>query len=149
MRLLVVGCFCFLSISSVIVPQSLEDAFIISESGMLTQKLRLSLIALNIANLSTYEDQETGLPWQKRYAVLEPDPLGVRVARIEKSKRPFGKYYDPAVPQSNAEGFTAFPNVNLPDEMVVLAYTETLFEANTNAFKATKTMVQQVLDILK
>ncbi len=129
--------------------QTLEDAYEISFSGIAAQKVRLSLIALNIANATTLEDEETGLPFQKRYAVLAPDPKGVRVVKIERSKRPFGKYYDPSVPQSNVEGFTAYPNINLPDEMVNLAYTEMLMEANTTAFKATKQMITNVLEILR
>jgi flagellar basal-body rod protein FlgC len=138
-----------LFLSGTLSAQTLEDAFVIAESGLLTQKLRMNLVAENVANMTTLEDESTGLPYQKRYAVLEPDRLGVRVVRVEKSTQPFLKYYDPAVPQSNVEGFVSFPNVNLPDEMVVLAYTETIFEANATTFKATKAMVQNVLDILK
>jgi len=37
----------------------------------------------------------------------------------------------------------------LPDEYVDLAFTETMFEANIAAFKTTKTMYQQALDMLK
>ena len=106
-------------------------------------------IAENVANLTTLEDQNTGLPWQKRFVVLEPDPQGVRVVRVGKSTAPFGKYFDPAVPQSNEMGFTAYPNVNLPDEMVNLAYTENIFEANITAYKATKAVYQSVVDMLK
>ena len=136
-------------LSTAINAQTLEDAFIISQTGIIAQKVRVALIAENVANITSIQDEETGLPYQKRYAVLEPDELGVKIVSIEKSKRPFGKYYDPAVPQSNAEGFVSFPNVNLPDEMVTLAYTETMFEANTTAFKATKTMVSNVIEMLK
>ena len=109
----------------------------------------MSYIAENIANLTTLEDQETGLPWQKRFVVLEPDAGGVKVVRIEKSKAPFGKYFDPAVPQSNELGFTAYTNVNLPDEMINLAYTETVFEANVTVFKTAKMMYQNVTDMIK
>ena len=137
------------ALSTAINAQTLEDAFIISQTGIIAQKVRVALIAENVANITSIQDEETGLPYQKRYAVLEPDELGVKIVSIEKSKRPFGKYYDPAVPQSNAEGFVSFPNVNLPDEMVTLAYTETMFEANTTAFKATKTMVSNVIEMLK
>ena len=139
----------FLFITPFTMAQSLDDAFMYSTSGILTQKLRMSYIAENVANLTTLEDQNTGLPWQKRYVVLEPDPNGVWVVRVEKSAAPFGKYYDPAVPQSNELGFTAYPNVNLPDEMVNLAYTENIFEANVTTYKATKAMYQNVVDMLR
>ena len=136
-------------LSSSLCAQKLDDGFTISASGILAAKLKLTLIALNVANSTTMEDENTGLPFQKRYAVLEPDAGGVRVVRIEKSKLPFAKNYDASVPQANSEGFNSYPNINLPDEMVNLAYTETYFEANSTAFKSTKQMVNNALDLLK
>jgi flagellar basal-body rod protein FlgC len=132
-----------------VVAQSLNDAFDYSLSGVTAQKVRLTLIAQNMANLTTLEDENTGLPWQKRYAVLTPGESGVRVVSIEKSNKPFGKYYDPAVPQSNADGYVAFPNVNIPDEMVNLAYTEMIFDSNITAFRTTKALYQNFVDAMK
>lgn len=129
--------------------QSLQDAFRYSGTGIVAQKLKLTLIAQNLANLTTIEDATTGLPWQKRFAVIKPAEDGVRVASIEKSTRPFGAYYDPAVPQSNADGFISYPNVNLPDEMVDLAYTEVVFEANINSMKTTKGLYKNFIDIMR
>jgi flagellar basal-body rod protein FlgC len=129
--------------------QSLDDAFKYSLSGVGAQKIRLTLIAQNMANLTTLEDENTGLPWQKRYAVLTPGENGVRVVSVEKSNKPFGKYYDPAVPQSSVDGFVSFPNVNIPDEMVNLAYTEVIFDANITSFRSTKALYQSFIDAMK
>ena len=129
--------------------QDLNNAFTYSESGMVVQKLRMAILAQNIANLHTLEDKETGLPWQKRYVVLAPDKNGVRATSIEKSKKPFGKYYDPGAPQANADGYYSYPNVNLSDEMMLLSLTEVMFEANSTAFKTTKTLYQNFIDIMK
>ena len=135
--------------NSSIFARSLDQAFLYSSSGILTQKLKISYIAENIANATTLEDESTGLPWQKRYVVLSPDENGVKVVRVGRSTLPFGKYYDPAVPQSNAEGFVSFPNVNLPDEMVNMSFSETVFEANVNAYKTTKAVYQSVAEMIK
>ena len=135
--------------SDLIHGRSLDQAFLYSSSGILTQKLKISYIAENIANATTLEDESTGLPWQKRYVVLSPDENGVKVTRVGRSTLPFGKYYDPAVPQSNSEGFVSFPNVNLPDEMVNMSFTETVFEANVNAYKTTKAVYQSVAEMIK
>lgn len=140
--------FLFLGFTS-LAAQSLDDAFRYSQSGVTAQKIRLTLIAQNMANLTTFEDENTGLPWQKRYAVITPDQDGVRVVSIEKSNKPFGKYFDPAVPQSNADGFVSFPNVNVPDEMVNLAFTEMVFDSNITAFRTTKALYQTFIDTLK
>ncbi|MSR89098.1 MAG: hypothetical protein EXS67_05550 [Candidatus Margulisbacteria bacterium] len=129
--------------------QDLDKALSFSESGAMAQKLRLSLNAQNIANLTTLEDEETGLPWQKRYAVLVPDKNGVRVASIEKSNKPFGKQYDPGAPQASTDGYISYPNVNLPDEMISMSYTEVMFEANATAFRTSKSLYQNFIDIMK
>ena len=135
--------------SSLAKAQSLQDAFRYAGTGVIAQKLKLTLIAQNLANFTTLEDSATGLPWQKRFAILKPSDDGVRVVSVEKSTRPFGIYYDPAVPMSNSEGFTAYPNINLPDEMVDMTYTEVVFEANINSMKTTKGLYKNFIDIMR
>lgn len=127
----------------------LDDALMYSTSGIVAQKIKLSITAENIANVSTLKVEETGLPYQKQYVVLDAGPKGVEVKSIEKSTEPFGKYFDPSVPQSDEYGFWYFPNVNLPDEMAVLTFTESMFEANMSAMKTTKSLYQTTIDALK
>jgi flagellar basal-body rod protein FlgC len=129
--------------------QDLDKAFSYNQSGLMAQKLRLALTVENIANSSTMEDKETGLPWQRRFAVLVPDKNGVKVASVEKSKNPFGKRFDPSDPAANADGYLAYPNINLPDEMFNLSYTEVIFEANATALKTTKSLYQGFIDMMK
>lgn len=130
--------------------QTLDSALDASASGMIAQKIRLGLIAQNVSNVSTFKVEETGLPYQKQYAVLEPYKGGVRVKSIEKSKEPFLAYSDVAVPQADAKsGFEQFPNVSLPDEMINMSYTEVMYEANVTCFKTTKALYQATIDILK
>ena len=138
-----------LVLSMPISAQTLDDAFNFSASGLLVHRVRLTTIAENVANILTFKDEATGLPYQKQIVVLEPTETGVRVSSIQKSTEPFGRYYDPAVPQSDSEGYFYYPNVNLPTEMVDLSYTEAMFEANVTTFKVTKAMYQQVIDVLK
>ena len=132
--------FGFFLFTSSLIGLGLDDSFMYSSAGIVAQKIRLSTIAQNIANVSTLKVEETGLPYQKQYVVLQPGPKGVRVASIEKSEEPFGKYFDPLVPQSDEYGFWYFPNVNLPDEMAVMSFTETMFEANMATLKTTKSL---------
>ena len=126
----------------------LEDSLQISATGVLVQKFRLRLIAENMANLVTLKT-ETGLPYQKKYTILEPSKMGVKIKEVARSNEPFSKYFDPTVPQSDASGFFYFPNVNLPDEYVDLAFTEVVYEANITSFKSAKAMYQQSLELLK
>ncbi len=147
-RLFFIGVVTSLITGSSSFSQGLEDAFRISASGIVAQKFRLRLIAENMANLVTFKT-ETGLPYAKKIAVMESTPYGVRVARVDRSTTPFPKYFDPDLPQADAGGFFYLPNVNLPDEYIDLAFTENMYEANIAAFKTTKTMYQQALEMLK
>jgi|GEM_PF-2439238 len=138
-----------LVIASVVNGQGLDSALRYSESGIIAQRVRLAVTAKNIANILTLKDESTGLPYQKRYVVLEPTSDGVRVKSIEKSNEPFSRYLDPDTPQSDDDGYLQFPNVNLPDEMTNLNYTESMYEANVTAFKTGKALYQTAIDALK
>ena len=128
---------------------TLEDAFTINMTGVMAQRFKMTLIAENIANLMTLKDEETGLPYQKKYVQLEASDIGVSIQGVERSTEPFSRYFDPAAPQSDENGYFYLPNVNMPNEMVTLKHTEAMYEANVNAFKLTKAMYQSTLEILK
>tara|TARA_E500000178_G_scaffold308142_1_gene321591 strand:- start:833 stop:1285 length:453 start_codon:yes stop_codon:yes gene_type:complete len=139
----------FLSSSLSAQVSTLDDAMAINLSGILTQRLKMTIVAENIANLMTLKDDETGLPYQKKYVSVETGDLGVRVTGIERSTEPFARYFDPAAPQSDENGYFYIPNVNMPNEMVTIKHTEAMYEANINAFKLSKTMYQSSIELLK
>ena len=145
LKLLIIISFIPLSLMG----QGLDDSFNISASGIMVQKLRISLIAENVSNISVFEVEETGLPYQKQYPVIRPYNGGARVTEIAKSDEPFMRYFDPAAPQTDKNGFYYFPNVNLPDEMVNLAFSESMYNANLNVLKTVKSMYQTTIDALK
>ena len=138
-----------MSVSHFAQVDNIEDAMAINLSGILAQRLKMTIIAENVANLMTLKDEETGLPYQKKYVQLETGPLGVRVAGIARSTEPFGRYFDPAAPQSDEDGYFYLPNVNMPNEMITLKHTEAIYEANINAFKLSKAMYQTATELLK
>ena len=140
---------CLLCICSSIFSQGIDSAFRFNSSGILVQKVRMALIAENVANITTLKVEETGLPYQKKYAVVVSTGDGAKIEKVERSPVPFGKYWDPAVPQSDENGFIYYPNVNLPDEMVNLTYTEAALEANFATFKTTKSLYQSAIDTFK
>ncbi len=141
--------FC-LFFSTSLMAQTIEDAMKINTSGVLAQRLRMTIVAENLANLMTLKDEETGLPYQKKYVVLQTGGMhGVQVKGIERSTEPFGRYFDPAVPQSDEDGYFYLPNTNMPNEMIVLKHSEAMFDANINAFKLSKAMYQTAVDLLK
>ena len=129
--------------------QTLSDAMAINMSGIIAQRRKMTIIAENVANLMTLKDEETGLPYQKKYISLEASEMGVKILGVERSTEPFGRYFDPAVPQADENGYFYLPNVSMPHEMITLKHTESMFDANINAFKLSKAMYQTAIELLK
>lgn len=128
---------------------NVNDAFDINTSGILAQRTKMMIVAENVANINTLKDESTGLPYQKKYIVLEKSPDGVKVTGIERSTEPFGRYFDPAAPQADENGYFYYPNVNLPNEMMTLTMTEAVYEANITAIKVTKAMYQSAIELMR
>ncbi|NQY74437.1 MAG: flagellar basal body rod protein FlgC [Candidatus Margulisbacteria bacterium] len=148
-RLLLLLCVASLGVFSPnLMALGVDDAMEFSASGIMVQKMRLTITAENIANISTFKT-DSGLPYRRKFAVIVPDKKGVRLSEIRESSQPFGKAYDPPNPLSDKSGFVHVPNVSLGEEMVTLAYTQLLHEANVTAFKSAKAMYQQSLELLK
>ncbi|MEK9657185.1 MAG: flagellar basal body rod C-terminal domain-containing protein [bacterium] len=134
---------------SVYAVSNLDDSFSINISGILAQRTKMMIIAENVANLNTLKDEETGLPYQKKYIQLEKFKDGVKVTGIKRSTEPFGRYFDPAAPQADENGYFYYPNVNLPNEMMTLTFTEAVYEANITALKVSKSMYQSAIELMK
>ena len=128
---------------------TVEDAISMSSQGVLVQKYRLELISKNVANAFTLRTVETGLPYAKQYPIIRSQGNSTWVAGVAQSDAPFGKAFDPSHPFSDEFGFVYIPNVNISEEMIDLAYTNLLYEANITVHKAAKTAYQTTLDILK
>ncbi|MBL6722809.1 MAG: flagellar basal body rod protein FlgC [Candidatus Margulisbacteria bacterium] len=124
------------------------DALNVAGNGMLVQKYRLRTIAENIANVSTHMT-DRGEPYRKKYVVVVPDKDGVRAAGIMESDAPFGQILDPSHVFADENGVLRTPNFELNDEMVTLSYANLLYEANTTAFKSSRQMFQNTLELLK
>ena len=142
---------------------SFFDSFNISGSGLTAQRLRLDVIADNIANVSTTRT-ESGEPYRRRTVVMESagnpsfadvysDALdetsgaGVRVAAIVEDPSDFKLSYDPTNPDAGADGYVRLPNVELVTEMVDLIGAQRAYEANATVMDATKAMAQRALQI--
>ncbi len=137
-----------------------------SASALTAQRLRLDLIANNIANMDTTRTPAGG-PYRRQRPVFEPGAgampfrallpgggpqsagQGVRVVAIEPDPRPPRLVYDPGHPDANAEGMVAYPDINLVTEMVDMIGASRAYEASVTVFNAAKTMAMRAIDILK
>lgn len=138
-----------------------------SASALTAQRLRLDIIAQNMANISTTRT-ESGGPYQKKNVVFEQiqndtgasfssilkreqqrGNNGVRVAQIVTDQSPGTLVYDPYHPDANEQGYVETPNVNIIDEMVDMISASRSYEANINAFNSMKAMFTSALEIGK
>jgi flagellar basal-body rod protein FlgC len=129
-------------------------AFNISASGMYAQRVRMNVVASNLANYESY--RANGEPFRKLEVVFQAleDPknlskgeVPVRVVEIRQSNEPFRLVYDPTNPRANQEGYVQKPNVELVKEMADMITAVRSYEANLNAFSATKEIAQRTLEL--
>jgi flagellar basal-body rod protein FlgC len=150
------------------------SAFRIAASGLTAQRLRMDIVANNVANAETTRT-EAGGPYKRQQVVFAADqedtfasrlipanqttalPLnentsetrmaGVRVETILTDDSPGNRVYDPEHPDADADGFVTYPNVNLATEMTDMLSATRSYEANVTVFNALKGMALKALDI--
>jgi flagellar basal-body rod protein FlgC len=142
---------------------SLLEALQTSASGLSAQRLRMNLIASNLANINTTRTAQGG-PYNRRDAVFQADPqtagfkdalsrslakqnVQVQVSEIREDNRPPILKYEPGHPDADAEGYIALPNINVMEEMVNMISAGRSYEANVTAIRATKEMAAAAIDI--
>lgn len=148
----------------------------ISASGLTAERLRMDVIANNIANANTTRTPEGGA-YRRRVVLLEareprvdfgtwlaaylgaggtapgvawpPDGIGdgVRVAHIAADPAPMRRRYDPGHPDAGPDGYVELPNVEPITEMVDLIGATRAYEANVTALNAAKAMAVRALEI--
>ena len=131
------------------------DALGISATGMTAERLRMDVIASNLANANSTTGAD-GQPYRRRMVLLsEASPSfgqvlgGVQVDGIAQDPSPPKRVYDPTNPQADAQGYVSMPNVNPVTEMVDLITASRSYEANVTAMNAAKQMFTSTLNVLK
>ncbi len=152
-------------------PRPLFTSLAISSSGMTAQRVRMDVVAQNLANAETTRTPEGG-PYQRHVVTLEatepasitstetttngvlPPPIqmtndagGVHVASIGVDKSEGPMVYDPANPDANQSGYVRMPNVSMTTEMMDLMSSRRLYEANATVFQVARTMLHKAIDI--
>jgi flagellar basal-body rod protein FlgC len=148
----------------------LFDALDISGSGLSAERLRMDVVAENLANAQTTKDA-TGQPYKRKEVVLQEIGgggfgaalaaasgagsqssavgRGVQVAGIVQDSTPGKQVYDPGHPDANAQGYVTMPNVEPVTEMVDLITASRSYEADVTAMQTAKQMFTKTLDLLR
>lgn len=128
----------------------------ISTAGMKVQGTRLRVISENIANADSLPTKPGEMPYRRKKILFRNeldktiDANTVRVHKVkEDSTANFKKFFDPAHPAADENGYVLRPNVNSLIEMTDMREAQRSYEANVNTIKASKKMLQRTIGILR
>ena len=135
----------------------------IASTGMSAQRVRMNIIASNLANVETTRTPEGG-PYKRKDPVFQSIPMEyefdrimgdqfgdqvrtVRVAEIREDQGDARRVYDPEHPDANVDGYVEMPNINVMEEMVNMITASRTYEANVTAIQTLKSMAARALMI--
>lgn len=139
----------------------------VSASALAAQRLRMDVIANNVANMNSTRGVDGGpfrrqvVSFQARraepqgFGATRPNALpplrtqGVQVNRIETDNSPGRRVLDPSHPDADADGFVEMPNVDLVVEMTDIVAATRAYEANVTVLNATKAMAMRALELAR
>lgn len=125
----------------------------ISATALEAQKIRMNVIASNIANVNSTQTPEGG-PYRRRDVVFESymfnnSSIGVNISAIIEDQSPFRIVHDPSHPDADINGFVSFPNVSTIKESVNLISATRAYEASLTMIKSFKNMFMKTLRIMR
>lgn len=140
----------------------------ISASALSAQRLRLDLIANNVANAETTRTDEGG-PYQRQDVIFtargsqpsfssflpihrtlhdeEVNLNGVEASEIITDTTPGTTVFDPSHPDADENGYVTYPNVNLAIEMTNMLSATRSYEASLTLLDASRSMALKALEI--
>ncbi len=138
------------------------SALDISASGLSAERMRMKVIANNIANAQVTETPDGG-PYKRQQVEFASELRrsmigrsakdfnlsGVKVKGITESKEPPNIMYIPGHPKADEEGFVQMPNVSISKEMVDLMAASRSYEANTAVISTFRKMAERALNIIR
>ena len=139
---------------------ALLNVFDVSGSAMSAQTVRLNTTASNIANAQsvaeipadTYRAQHPVFAMALNNALQQGfsqsndvGATGVRVADVIESDAPLDMRYEPHHPYANDEGFVAYPNVSVVEEMANMISASRAFQLNVEVMNTARTLAERVL----
>jgi flagellar basal-body rod protein FlgC len=133
----------------------------VSASGLTAERLRMEVVANNIANAFSTRTPGGG-PYRRKDVIFETvlnqqfqagqsgmAVAGVRVLGVVDDTTPFNRVFQPGHPDADANGFVLFPNVQLPLELVNLITANRSYEANLKVLQAFRQEAEQALTLLR
>lgn len=132
-------------------------------SALSAERTHINIISMNLANAKTTRTPEGG-PYRRRSVVMEATEVdapfkkqmesaldremrGVRVSAVAVDRRPPKMVFEPGHPDADENGFVAYPDVNVVEEMAALMTAQRGYEANVTTVDTIKQMYNKALEI--
>jgi flagellar basal-body rod protein FlgC len=136
--------------------QKLFQGMRASSSGMAAERVRIDVVAKNLANAEVTSTPGGGGAYRREVVRFAPILqraengkkmiTGVRVAGIEHDMQtPFERVRIPGHPDADESGWVTMPNVNPTMEMADLITAVRAYEANANAAESFTRMAERAL----
>jgi flagellar basal-body rod protein FlgC len=129
----------------------------VSTSGLVAQRARLNAISGNIANMSTtHNEKGEPVPYQPKFVVFKTDETvapgsgapGVKIESVNQANMPPRLKYMPNHPDANAQGYVAYPNIDMTTQFVDALEASRAYEANIGVMEITKNLAKESLRII-
>lgn len=132
-------------------------AMAISRTGLEVEWRRLEVIAENLANASSSRIAGSR-PYQPLRLVSGPadgfasrlgeaSVGGVTIYGIEQTGAPPRMVSEPGSPNADANGFVAYPGVDVTQEMILMIKTQRAYESNLTALNMARQMYSKALEL--
>jgi flagellar basal-body rod protein FlgC len=142
------------------------SALDIGASGMSAQRTLLNVISMNLANIKTTKTMDGSGPYVRKSVSLQSTPVdspfskamskamdqdlaGVKVTGMVNDNRPARMVYEPGHPDANADGYVAYPDINVVEEMSNMITAMRSYEASSASIGTAKNMFNKALEIGK
>ncbi len=138
-------------------------AFDIGSSALSAKRTQMNIISMNLANVKTTRTPEGG-PYRRKSVTLATTPVdsafskamrsaldrelkGVRVLDVATDHRPLKRVYEPGHPDADPEGYVAYPDINVVEEMTNMMTTMRSYEASVSTMETVKSMYKKALEL--
>lgn len=142
----------------------LFESLRISASGLSAQRMRMDIVANNVANLNTtrgvdgkpyrrqsvtFREQGGGASFSDVLGVARGDqqPAGVAVAGVHSDTSAPRKVQNPSHPDADENGDIFLPNIDMVTEMTDLVGANRAYEASVTVLNATKAIAQSAISL--
>lgn len=138
----------------------MADVSEIIASGLSAARMRVNVLASNIANAETTRTEEGG-PYKRKdivqmsksvndsfSSVLDKMSLSQpTVAAVVEDQSEARKVYQPGHPDADKDGFVAYPNINVVTTMTDMMSASRLYQANVTALETVRRMTEDAISI--